>query len=244
MILLLLACGASDPAPAVPASSTVGSVAYTYAWAEPGERVQRHAGAWVFETDGGYRVELEEGVLVAYSSWLTPCAKRQLGGALVLPWLISTARAGHSIMSNPTASRTPFVETLGDVEPRTVQASFEPVVPCRIDTLVARGDKHTAPEDHTMKGTSLRLRGRWSRGDGPPRAFSIDTPIAHSGGVDLAAHDGGGSHLEVRITRTLDGLFDGIELENEPDARIARAVLANLLANAEIVATRRPNPRP
>lgn len=240
---LWLACATAPPSNAVssPTLSPLSSATYTLAWSEPDDGVRpRPDGGWTFTTDQGFVVELEAAVLVSYATWLTPCPERRSG--LFVPfWMGSTAMAGHSLLTNPTASRFPVVEDLTKPASETVLPTvhFDAATYCQAGTLLARGDQHTRPADHGMDGATLRLRGRWTRADEPPRPFDITTPIAHSGTTELTG-DGAGPHLHLRVERTLTGLFDGIDLENTVDARIARGVLANLMDHTRFTATRTP----
>lgn len=246
---LLLACGTASTAPppqapdgAERASDTVSSVEYRWTWAPaPASVTPRDDGGWVFHTDEGYTVELHAGQLVAYSVWLDPCPEQEVGLLDVLGGLASPfgqpAWAGHSVMSNPTASRQPVVEDLVDLGSQSLPTlSFEPGRFCRTGALFARGDNHTQPDGHAMSGTSIHLVGRWTK-DGTTTDFDMKTTISHSAGAQLQP-DGGGSHLSVDVRRSLDGLFDGIDFAATPEPRVLRGVLSNLVDHTTFVARR------
>ena len=248
MILLWtgLACAPEAPdvavvdtdGPTVVVQPELTSATYHLTWAVP-EDVVREEGAWVFETDLGFIVTLESGALVSYSTWLTACPEttRWLPDPLDLVFG-APAYAGHSVLSNATSSFEPVVEDLLAPETQVLETvTFEPGHYCEVSQLLARGDLYTHPDGHDMDGTSLRLVGTWRRGTGPETAFVVDTPIAHSGGVALSL-TGSGPHVDVIVERRLDGLFDGIDFETTPEARIARDVLANLVDGMHFAGSR------
>lgn len=242
---LLVACTSTPTSTGSSTRSPLSSATYTLAWADPvGDGVRiRPGGGWTFTTDQGFVVQLEAAELVSYATWLNPCPD-QRSGAFVLPWMGSAALAGHSLLNNPTASRFPVVEDLTADRREVVLPTvrFEAKTYCQAGTLLARGDQHTRPADHQMNGKTLHIKGTWTRAEEPPRPFDITTPIAHSGTTDLVGA-GTGPHLDLRVERTLTGLFDNIDLENTVDARIARGVLANLMNHTRFTCVRTLSPQ-
>jgi len=231
--LLLLACTTAPP-PAAEPSDLVSSARYTWTLSDPGT-TRRTDDDWTVTTDLGFEVTLGNAELVAYSVWLDPCPRPREVGLLDL--LVPSAWAGHSVMSNPTASRSPVVVDL--LQPGSVALDpigFGPDRFCRMGALHARGDQHTGPEGHGMMGATIHLVGRWTKG-GEPVPFDIQTPIAHSSGAPFEP-TGSGPHVEVEVRQSLEGLFDGIDFQAEPGPRVLRSVLANLVDHTEIVATR------
>lgn len=216
--LLLWGCGTQ------PVATRPTEVVYTVAWAAP-EQVREAPDGLHFHTDRGFDVRLTEGRVVTYSVMLGPCRRPDVG----MLWGGSTAWAGHSAMANPTASRRPMVEDLRVRETRTLPPiPLEDRAYCAVEVLLARGDRHTEPD--TMNGLSLHLVGEWTK-DGRTVPFAIDTPIAHGTRAPIASA-GEGTVLDVRLERSVDGLFDGIDFAHEVDARVGRQVLKNLVSSA------------
>jgi len=240
LLATFLACALTTPPPTdAPVQRSgptpVSSATYTWSWAPaPADVTPRADGGWVFTTDLGYTVELHEGQLVAYSAWLEPCPTHEVGW---IDLFVAPAYAGHSVMSNPAASRRPLVEDLTALPTQTLPpVSFDPTHVCDVGALFARGDRHTRPDGHDMMGTSITLKGVWKKGE-QTQPFDLSTTIAHSAGTELNA-SGTGTHLEVEVRRSLDGLFDGIDLATTPEPRVLRGVLANLVDHTTFVARR------
>jgi len=238
MGLLLLACTTASP-PSAPPQDLVTSARYTWTLLAPTDATPGPQGGWGMTTDQGFEVELHTAELVAYSVWLDPCPRPRKVG--LLDGLLPSAWAGHSVMSNPTASRQPVVVDL--TVPGAVALDpigFAPDRFCKLGALHARGDRHTGPDGHGMAGATLHLVGTW-RTDSHSEPFDLRTPIAHSAGTTLDT-TGEGPHLEVEVRQSIDGLFDGIDFHTTPGPRVLRAVLANLVDSTELVATRTPTP--
>jgi len=242
MALLVMACTtASPPHPSVPEEGVVSSATYTWGLTAPTDAAWRPEGGWTWTTDLGYVVELHDAQLVGYSVWLEPCPRPRSVGLLDL--LVAPAWAGHSVMSNPTASRTPVVLDL--TAPGVVALepiAFAPDRFCKVGALHARGDAHIRPAGHDMNGATLKLRGTWRRGE-QHGEMAWTTPIAHSAAASFVP-TGRGTHVAVDVRVSLDGLFDGIDLGREEGPRVLRAVLTHLVDHTNLRATRTEPPTP
>lgn len=215
MIALLAACTTPEATPT--------QAVYRLSWREP-EAVEVREDVLHLRTDLGFDVELTEARVVAYTTMLKPCP-RTVG----LSWMGSTAYAGHSAMGEASASRVPTVENL--LDPRDLElptVSLGHTGYCAAETLIARGDANIEPP--SMRGASLRLVGRWSKDHGRTwTPLEVVSPIAHGTSAPLDGM-GTGRTLEVTVSRSVDGLLDGIALDTEPAPRIARDALKNLVS--------------
>ncbi len=216
------------------------TVRYRLTWRTEG--AERTAEGWVVESDLGYRVTLSEGWLVTHSVQLVPCQTAMRQERSWLRFLgIGTAWAGHGGDLDPAAVDDPYVESLLDAdEPLLFGFREMPGTSyCRVHYLAGHAMDRTVrnlPEAPDLLGTSLWLRGAWSRG-GRSGAVEVTTGLAYGGFRDLAEAPAEPpfeltSGAEVVVERDLAGLFDGVALDAvEPEA-LGRAVLRNLVVGA------------
>ena len=187
--------------------------------------------------------------MVAYSASLAPCDDNLDAGAggIAALFPISAARAGHDEQADPSAVPRSYVESL--TEPRDTvlgAVAFEPTDYCRVHYLIARadGDTYALPDDTGMNGISLLVEGRYTAPGGATGRFAIAESNAHGALVDLAeALDDPsalGGHAEVTIERSVDQLFDGIELDAVEDDQIGWAVLSNLAKTTRVTVFLQP----
>ena len=226
----------------LPAQAQSGSIRYSAAWAW-GSAIDTPGPGWEVTTDLGYRVQVETGALVFYSTELLACEHehtqmlwQRLGdllGELIGP---ATAYAGHGDEDSPAEVMPILVESLAEpatTELGTVQVS-EPAY-CQGHYLVARAT------DGEMAGRSLTVAGTITGPDGESRPFAIDTSLAWGTIADLqlpyatdvdgsaAIHgDIGDETLEIVVVRGLDTLFDGVDFAGIDATEQAKMILRNL----------------
>jgi hypothetical protein len=238
---------------AATAERPIGStgVRYTLAWDTTG--VELLGPGLRFTTDLGYDVHLEYGLLVTAHAALVPCedvaARRAAAGA------VGVAHAGHGVFDDPSAVIRARSEALH--APETVilgEVSYEATAHCRAHMLAApdlngdgvglglggaaEGDTGAADTGGGgLGGASLRLRGSARSPEGEllaldhtgDSAFGELWTLAHLDGADSLPDEPG--QLELRLTRPLARLLDGIDLATASPAAISAGVLRNALTS-------------
>lgn len=230
----------------LPAQAQTGSISYTAAWAW-GDAIDTPGPGWEVTNDLGYRVQVESGAVVLYSTQLIACEHEH--DESVWQWLSerlgvaigpATAYAGHGDEENPAEVMPVLVESLA--EPETVAlGSVEVSEPawCQGHYLVARG------AEGEMAGRSLEIAGTVTGPDGATAPFVIDTALAWGALADLRLpYDGqdasrhvetGDEAIEIVVLRALDALFDGVDFAGMDETEQAKAVLRNLAGGMAIV---------
>lgn len=207
-------------------------------------------GTRVLQTDLGYVVALEDAWLTTYSAQLVACAAegsaqsraeipRRVRDTLVA-LVVPHAWAGHSDSSDSTTAPG-IIENV--VAADTIVLADRAVADdryCRVHYLVARSDDEVDdPEGVALDRVSLRLRGRWSVGDGATGAFDLESSLATGAFVDLAAEIDVRGPWTVTVQRPLATLLDGIELDAVSSDALARAVLRTLADELRVEVRRR-----
>lgn len=207
-------------------------------------------GTWSTQNDLGYRVHLDQGLLVNYSAGFGLCegssASVQIPGqgarkAYADPY--SQALFSHADSANPSLLETHFIEDLAHPEDIEFgELSFPAARYCWTHWLVARGEEGIAPvEGIDMSGSSIKLWGTFSR-NGQSEAFTIDSfwPSSKLDEIDSIVDEAQRIALQqniayaiVNIKRPLSHLFDGIDFESASQDQIAGQVLDNLTLLSE-----------
>lgn len=252
-VLLTVAGCRSDSAPSAP--HTVG---YRLEWSWGSTQADPSGSGWQTVNDRGYRVHLERGYLVDYSMELVECPKEALESGVDSLWAWLPARAawaGHMPTTpNPAAIHTPHVEALHapvDFDVGSIQLAAQRY--CRIHYLIARSNRSAVglPEDVDMVERSLYVRGTYQATTAAtPRSFELATSAANAVLTELfppgrvgaqgaaIVVDTGRENARVVIQRQLQSLFDGIDFDTMPPARIERQVLQNLIDRTVIAVHR------
>ena len=247
-VVVYAGCRSDSP----PAASY--SVSYRLEWSWDGATAEA-SGGWQTTNDHGYRVHVERGYLVDYSMELVECPKETLSPDTDAYWarfLVQPAWAGHAPTTpNPAAIYTPHIEALHaptdfDVGTRWLAAQRY----CRVHYLIARANRSAVglPDDLDMVERSLYVRGTsQTPSAAAPRSFEIATSAANAMltelfppdhfGAQASAFvvDTGHENARVVVRRGLKSLFDGIDFETMPPARMERQVLQNVIDHTEIV---------
>lgn len=182
------------------------------------------AGERVFETDLGYRVGIELGVLATISVMLVPCNDEQLAD----PSLRS-----HSTISDSSELIGPWIEafSVGSmVEFGSADASGASY--CALHWLAAALTTSSS-EGFELDHTSIELIGWYESPSGERREFEATVPLAAGGLPDLAIdgsstfaeHD---ADLKVELVRRPTRALDGEELDELDDAELAYAFVHGL----------------
>jgi hypothetical protein len=239
----------SDPARAV-----LHTVSYRLEWSHEGIQLEPTGAGWWTTTDRGYRVHIERGYLVNYSMELVECPKEALASDAETQWAwfaVQPAWAGHAPTTpNPAAIYTPHIEALHaptnfEVGSRLLAAQRY----CRVHYLIARANRSAVglPDDVDMVERSLYVRGTYqAAAAAAPRSFELATSAANAVLTELFPPDHFGAQgsafvvdtgredARVVIHRTLKSLFDGVDFDTMPPARIERQVLQNLIDHTDI----------
>lgn len=257
LAVLLTAAGhagcRSDSAPAA-----LHAVSYRLEWSSEGAAIEPGGSGWETTTDRGYRVHVERGYLVDYSMELVECPKevRESDADSLWAWFAERAAwAGHMPTTpNPAAIHTPHIEALH--APTNFEVGALLLAPqryCRVHYLIARSNRSAVglPDDVDMVERSLYVRGTYQAATtAAPSRFELGTSAANAVLTELfppgrfgdhgAAFvvDTGRENARVVIHRTLKSLFDGVEFDTMPKARIERQVLQNLIDHIEIAVQR------
>jgi len=223
---------------------------YQFTW-DRSNIIELDNGRWQTTNNLGYEVQIDGGWLVSYAATFVPCrsaSKERITApngilAFVASLMVSTARAGHGDVADPSAMSDGTVETIGGPHIRVRVGPIPNAQYCDLHYLVARGDAvtarlNTAPD---MIGTSLKISGRY-RGENESEfsSFSISTDIAfgtlHSAQAEGAAYFAGVSAtvdgnqgLGVHLSRPMGTLFDDIAFGDLRHNSIARIILRNLV---------------
>ena len=262
LAVLLTAAGfsgcRSDTAPSAP-----HTVSYRLEWDQEGVVPHSGGAGWQTTNDRGYRVHLERGYLVNYSMELVECPKEALESGTDPLWAwfpVQTAWAGHMPTTpNPAAIHTPHIEALHapvDFEVGSMLLAAQRY--CRIHYLVARANRSAVglPEDVDMVERSLWVRGTYQgAAAATAQPFELATSAANATLTDLfppgrfgsqgaaIVVDTGKEDARVVIHRRLKPLFDGVDFDTMPPARIERQVLQNLINQTEITVQRSADAR-
>lgn len=216
--------------------------------------VERIAGGGVrLQSDLGYEIEIERAFLLQSSVSLVDC--EGVGGdvwddfvaglrVLTTP---GRAYAGHGEALDPSAVVTPtYVDLLaapGALQSTSLGArSFASTRYCRVHQLVAMSYEpalvREAPEGVDLSAVSLALEGAWrSPGQESWHPLALRSTLSFGALVDLPEvyegelHD---AYAQVRITRRLASLMDGIDLASFTEDEVARALLRNLVTHAQV----------
>ena len=235
---LLVVC--ADPA--FDETADPGLVRYTLDWDLAG--ATPHAdGGHLFTTASQTRVWLARGWLVSYSAELVQCDVAEADAGLP-SWLAPRALAGHGDPYDSEARFvTPVAEDLATPDARTWgQAVVPDYAFCQAHYLIARGDETTTvPEDGpNLAQVSLTLEGQWERDDGTWAPFALRVQHATGTLQDIGMVETGAAAIDVRITRRLAGLLDGVDFATLDPVLTARQVLRNLREQTTVRVTPLP----
>lgn len=184
------------------------------------------AGERVFETDLGYRVGVEIGVLATISVMLVPCGEDELAES-------SSGLRSHSSISDSSQLLGPWLEAFAigtELELGSSEASGSSY--CALHWLAAALTTSTA-EGLSLDQTSIELIGWYESPSGERREFEATVPLAAGGLPDLVvdvslAFDEADTDLQIELVRRPTRALDGELLDDLDDAELAYAFVYGL----------------
>ena len=228
-------------------------VSYRLEWSWEGVSARSDGSGWDAVNDRGYRVHVDVGYLVDYSMELVECPKEAQASSADWRWIWwpRPAWAGHAPTTpNPAAIYTPHIEALRAATSLDVGSRvLAPQRYCRVHYLIARANRSAVglPDSVDMVERSLYVLGTYQAATAAaPQTFEIATSAANAVLTDLfppghygaqgsaVVVDSGQENAHVVIRRALKSLFDGVDFEAMPPARIERQVLQNVIDHTEI----------
>lgn len=252
LLVLLAACGVSVPADSADPSAldtslvgdavTVRRVGWHVAWDDAG--VTRRDGGWTTTRDDGAVITVEEGYVALYAASLVPCEQSASVGdrawdAALGVLLGRVALAGHAEGNDASTLPRPVVASLASAEDASLdELTFTAATYCQVHHVLAGATALGVglPEDVDMTERSLVLSGTWQASvDAEPTPFRLETDASWGELTPLAdaAMSGEGDRADVTLTRSLAGVFDGVDLGGDPDAAAEQA-LRNLAENVAV----------
>ncbi len=262
-VCALAAVYCTDPSPGEPADSTCVDLAegggsahavyYELSWNDDGIIETHDNGSWTTETDLGYRVRVDSGMVVNYSAQLVECDEgavdicadeasaslwRQLGVGIPRAW------AGHSSgESDPSAVEETHAQSLtSHATLASGSALAQPAVYCRSHYLAGplTDTTENKPDDDSLIGNTLWIDGSYTApGSQEAIPFSLATTSAYGAFDDLASENGDADVLQsghasalVRISRPRGRMFDGIDFATTDLLDAGTVVLRNLIVGS------------
>ncbi len=221
-MILLLACATptSDTAEPQGNGPTLSEVSYAVTW--DAEGIERTVNGLEVRNDLGWTFEVDEAWVVDRAWQLTACEEEL---ALVFPVWLGLARAGHgdddvSVLTAPVAS-----DLIADGTVHLDTVTFTDTAYCTVHVLSAYATSDTLglPGDPDLVGYTLWIQGTARRDD---TTVELDLSSASADGALYDLPSGGYGGLDVHVTRSIAGLFDGVDPTNDDAGRVA---LANLV---------------
>lgn len=235
--LLLLGCDAPDePDPSdtaelvevVWAPAAGSTLAYRSRW-DWADATRGSAGEWVFETDLGYRVGVELGVIATISIMLVPCSDDASSDA-------AGVRA-HSSVTDSSELLGPWIEAFSVAAPLELgSASASGASYCALHWLAAA---QTSSEP-ALDQASLAVEGWYESPSGERRSFAASVPLAAGGLPDLEVDastlefDASAGYVVTLIRRPTLAL-DGELLDELDDLELAYAFVYGLGVSSRVL---------
>lgn len=238
----LLSCGSPN---GEEFSLSETTITYRLDWDTTGTS-QNDTGAWIWESDLGFSIELTSGYLVTYSLQLVEC--RTNGLATWIKWFGEllgprSAFAGHShTQQNPAAMTTAHVESLLTPHAQHAGTVVAPAASyCQSHYLIAGAPPGATglPDDVNMLGTSVYLKGSYQAPGSPEWApFKIHTalpngllaPLSPTGESLAAPMQTPITSVTLTTERSLRTLLNGVDFTTMNDDAIQRQVLTAIIA--------------
>lgn len=234
--LLALGCDASEPASA-PVEAELVEVVWTPAAAAPlayrsrwdwADATRGPDGEWVFETDLGYRVGVELGVIATISIMLVPCSDDETADA--------SLRA-HSSVTDSSELLGPWIEAFSAGESLELgSASASGASYCALHWLAA-AQTSSAP---ALEQASLAVQGWYESPSGERRSFVASVPLAAGGLPDLefdasALEFDASANYAVTLVRHPTLALDGEALDELDELELAYAFVYGLGVTSQVV---------
>ena len=226
-------------------SALLSSAEYTLTWDT--SDVTWEAQGWSTTTDLGYVVHVENGWVGSYGLSLVACEDVIVRHSDLLWALIGvqTAYAGHSGDEiDPSALVLDQMESLATPIPHHYGPYlFAPDTYCRVHYVMSYAIEDASEDGRNLTGSSLWLEGTITGPNGDTWPLEVQSDVAHGTLRDLPqlANVADATlfteHVEIRVTRSLATMFDGIDFAQEP-SDLDFDVLGNLTRYATVDALR------
>lgn len=223
----------------------LSSAEYTLTWDTAD--VTWETQGWSTTTDLGYVVHVENGWVGSYGLSLVACEDVIVRGSDVLWSLVGvqSAYAGHSGDEiDPSALVLDQMESLATPIPHQYGPYlFAPDTYCRVHYVMSYAIEEAEAEGRNLTGSSLWLEGTITSPNGDRWPLDVQSDVAHGALRDLPqlANLANAAllteHVEIRVTRALATMFDGIDFNQEP-SDLDFKVLGNLTRYATVDALR------
>lgn len=180
------------------------------------------SGEWVFETDLGYRVGVELGVLATISVMLVPCTSEAVEGDAGL--------RSHSSVIDSSELLGPWIEAFSlGLERSFGSASASGSSYCALHWLAAAQTSSEPP----LEGASLALTGWYESPAGTRREFEASVPLAAGGLPDLVVDatlefDAEAADYVIELVRRPTLALEGEALDELDDLELAYAFVYGL----------------
>jgi hypothetical protein len=236
--LLVLGCDAAEPESApddvalvevvwTPAAGATLAYRSRWDWADA---TRGTAGEWVFETDLGYRVGVELGVIATISIMLVPCSDDESAST-------EAGLRAHSSVTDSSELLGPWIEAFSAAEPLELgRASASGASYCALHWLAAA---QTSSEP-ALDQASLAVQGWYESPSGERRSFAASVPLAAGGLPELEfdaserEFDASAEHV-VTLVRHPTLALDGEPLEELDDLELAYAFVYGLGVTSQVV---------
>lgn len=214
-MILVLACATPTADTAGPTGPTLEGVTYAVTWDATGTTATE--AGWSVTNELGWTFEVTAGWVVDRAWQLDPC-EDDTGLALAWPLFLGPALAGHGEEDDVSVLSTPVASDLLTATSATLDTvAFEPTAYCSLHVLNAYATSDTSglPGEPDLVGYTVWLEGTATQGD---TTVELAWGTASADGALYDLPDGEGT-LGVQVTRSLAGLFEGVDPTEEEPAR-------------------------
>ncbi|MFO0660371.1 MAG: hypothetical protein U0165_11155 [Polyangiaceae bacterium] len=226
---------ASDPSASLPFGLRATRVEYKTEWKN--SRVSSADNAWKVTNDRGAVITVTRGYLTEQAMSLVPCRPKQA-------WLsfgVQEAWAGPPKPVRDPSSSPSRVLMLGQAnDPALVPIGLSSSKYCQASYSIGHAEKSSLglPSNPVMLRASIHLEGSYQlNGQGEAKPFTFHSSVSADQKKDFdlpAVEPLSGGPVRVVFTRSLDTLFDGIDVENLKGPEVGKKLLSNLLSTLTV----------
>jgi len=216
-----------------------GQVKYTFLWKDVPDEWSE---AGVITNELGYSLEIERAWLGVNRIQLIPCKIDEQQGWFKNFSIVASAFAGHDDgPPDPSAFDVGLVEEIGSaLATETPIIQVETGLYCGVHVLYAETPEFAVDAEDEMVGLTLLLRGHWwSPWSDTKTPFELSTTLGNGAIYDFEEDlnrnlDITREGVEVKVERSFETLFNGMDLEVMSDKALSKVFLTNLVANTKI----------